>query len=411
MPGSSATSVDTAITPEGIEAELASGFPRMRFSQSLEDHFETETSEERGRSNAVKLAVGLLFFDLFIITDFLIFPDIIQLAFLMRFAVVTPVMLATIYIALRHPRPLTRELLLVFNLWVLSSGVGVLIIFGQNPLKDVYLNSFVLIILFATMIVRIQFRSAVLGAVIFTVNYAIIIYYSSMADIPRVIALAFLYIAGIIFTLFAAHNLEREYRTNFLLARLQNMRNQELKSASVHDALTDLFNRRGLEEDLLRLQRRVSAGMGKLYHLGVIILDIDHFKNFNDRSGHQAGDECLRAVSRALTETLRSGTDRAYRYGGEEFMILMETSDDNQIMVAAERIRLSVLNATIAHPDSSVGPHVTVSVGAAHGSIGIVSAKTIIEAADSALYISKANGRNRSTLGTVTEDLVQQIAS
>jgi len=128
------------------------------------------------------------------------------------------------------------------------------------------------------------------------------------------------------------------------------------------------------------------------------MIDVDHFKQFNDCYGHQRGDACLRDVAAAISDGLFHPDDVAARYGGEEFaVVLPRTSTDNAARVA-ERIRAAVLNMRRPHMTSSHGV-VTVSVGAAaaypvaHG-----NPEAVVKAADEALYLSKNEGRNRTTL-------------
>jgi diguanylate cyclase (GGDEF)-like protein len=128
------------------------------------------------------------------------------------------------------------------------------------------------------------------------------------------------------------------------------------------------------------------------------MIDVDHFKQFNDCYGHQRGDVCLREVATAIGDGLFHPDDLAARYGGEEFaVVLPRTSTDNAARVA-ERIRLAVLNMRRPHMTSPVGV-VTVSIGvAAAFPVASGNPEAVVKAADEALYISKNEGRNRTTL-------------
>jgi diguanylate cyclase (GGDEF)-like protein/PAS domain S-box-containing protein len=172
---------------------------------------------------------------------------------------------------------------------------------------------------------------------------------------------------------------------------IANIRLREaLRSQSIIDALTGLFNRRYLEEILEREVRRATRSEQPV---GVIMLDLDHFKNFNDTYGHEAGDAVLREAAAFLRRSVRA-EDIVCRFGGEEFVIILPLADANATQGRAERIRSKLHELTVLHQGKSVGA-VTVSVGVAalpaHGE----SSKALLEAADAALYRAKREGRDR----------------
>jgi len=170
-----------------------------------------------------------------------------------------------------------------------------------------------------------------------------------------------------------------------------NIRLREaLHTQSIRDALTGLYNRRYLSEVLEREARRaLRAG----HNLGVLMLDLDHFKNFNDTHGHDAGDTVLRATSSILTRSVRA-EDIVCRYGGEEFVIVLPMADLKASQARGEHIRSKLRELTVLHQGQSMGT-LTVSVGVAglpsHGT----TAKELLEAADAALYRAKKEGRVR----------------
>lgn len=159
--------------------------------------------------------------------------------------------------------------------------------------------------------------------------------------------------------------------------------NRELFEQGRTDALTGLRNRRCLEEAL-----------SKAGHLGAtLMIDIDHFKGYNDHYGHREGDQCLRQVATAIRDSLRAN-DRAYRYGGEEFAVLLTTCSARQAEEIAERIVVAVRSLNIPHKRSPEGV-VTVSVGVAPLHAQSNSASESLLAADAALYHAKSSGRDR----------------
>jgi diguanylate cyclase (GGDEF)-like protein len=157
------------------------------------------------------------------------------------------------------------------------------------------------------------------------------------------------------------------------------------------DALTGLGNRLRLAEDLEVLCGRVA----RYHHLySVAVFDIDGFKGFNDGAGHLAGDEALRRVARELQQQIRTG-DAVYRYGGEEFLVLLPEQPIEAAALAAERLRAAVEALALPHPSGGV---VTVSAGVASIRDDVRGPDELFELADQALYRAKENGRNRVEL-------------
>jgi diguanylate cyclase (GGDEF)-like protein len=127
-----------------------------------------------------------------------------------------------------------------------------------------------------------------------------------------------------------------------------------------------------------------------------VLLDIDHFKMFNDSAGHQAGDTCLKRVATIIRNELRDQKDYAFRFGGEEFLILLRATDLAVGIGTAERMRRAIEEAAIPHPALPNGSIVTASFGIACAKpTGEMRATEIIASADAALYAAKRNGRNQ----------------
>jgi diguanylate cyclase (GGDEF)-like protein len=143
--------------------------------------------------------------------------------------------------------------------------------------------------------------------------------------------------------------------------------------------------------------------------VGVMMLDLDHFKNFNDTYGHEAGDAVLRETAAFLKQSVRA-EDIVCRYGGEEFVIILPLADASNTQGRAERIRSKLHELTVLHDGKSVGA-VTVSVGVAalpaHGQ----SCKALLEAADAALYCAKREGRDRVVMAGLRPVAERQLAA
>lgn len=170
---------------------------------------------------------------------------------------------------------------------------------------------------------------------------------------------------------------------------------KELHGLAFQDGLTGLFNRRHFDRELeFQWRQEVRADSGSF--LAVVMVDVDAYKRYNDHYGHQAGDDCLRTIAQAIASSSRRPTDVISRYGGEEFALILKETDQQGALVVAERIRRAVENLRIPHPASSTGV-VTVSLGvAAQRPSGGDDGRSLVAAADRALYAAKRRGRNRA---------------
>ncbi|MGB5345366.1 MAG: GGDEF domain-containing protein [Woeseia sp.] len=194
--------------------------------------------------------------------------------------------------------------------------------------------------------------------------------------------LAFLNIIGAL----GCYQLSKARRTVFLEERV-------LSYQANHDALTGLPNRRAFDT-LLETAWENARAMGK--PVSLLMMDIDHFKNYNDLYGHQAGDHAISAVGAILGKSLQRPQDFAGRYGGEEFVVLLFDATKEYAMQLAEKVREQVLARNIAHRGSSVARCVSLSIGLAHidPSQSKRSMEGFVQMADEALYAAKEQGRN-----------------
>jgi diguanylate cyclase (GGDEF)-like protein len=168
---------------------------------------------------------------------------------------------------------------------------------------------------------------------------------------------------------------------------------QQLKNIARIDALTSICNRREFD---LRLMSEWGRGARSEHSLALLMIDVDHFKQYNDTYGHLRGDDCLVKVAQVLSGCLQRAGDLIARYGGEEFVILLPGVELEGATRVAEACRAAIVDARLTHDSSSVSPWVTVSVGvAAMRPIYDKSCTLLVEEADVALYQAKQDGRNR----------------
>jgi diguanylate cyclase (GGDEF)-like protein len=196
----------------------------------------------------------------------------------------------------------------------------------------------------------------------------------------------------------AARNVEQSSRKSFLESHL-------IEELAHHDTLTGLKNRRVFDEQLDRLWDR---GIEEHRDLAILMVDIDHFKAYNDWAGHQAGDQTLRRVAQTLQGFVRRPLDVLARYGGEEFAVVAYDIDSSEAEMLAEQMRVAVGALAIKHDGTTAGGSVTISIG-----VAVVQpsaerrARGALQLADQALYEAKVSGRNRvEALGDVAHRLL-----
>jgi len=173
----------------------------------------------------------------------------------------------------------------------------------------------------------------------------------------------------------------------------QKLAETALKTLAAKDGLTGLANRRSFDQTL---EMEWSRARRTNKPLALLFADVDHFKLYNDRHGHQRGDECLRAVAAVIGENAFRPADLAARYGGEEFAIIMPETSLEGVCKVADRLREAVLDLRITHGAPGAGRWVTLSVGVAtHVPGNDVGPDWFLGQADQALYAAKHSGRNR----------------
>jgi diguanylate cyclase (GGDEF)-like protein len=171
---------------------------------------------------------------------------------------------------------------------------------------------------------------------------------------------------------------------------------------SLIDALTGIYNRRFLEENLERTIKALSRSESKL---SILMLDVDYFKKYNDTYGHNMGDTCLKAVADTLAKSVVRSDDFVARYGGEEFVVVLPNADEQGAKKVAERLLRNIRTLNIPHEKNDAASFVTVSIG---GATNIVNHSHTVDhyfkRADEALYKSKQDGRNRYTAHLTRKD-------
>lgn len=379
----------TIIDRSVINAELQSRSIYLRFAPVLETKFEQETALLRSRRLALGGLIGLVIYDLLIVSDWWLTPDALTIAIWIRFALVSPIELVAIATLWCSPLPFWRETIIaVFGAVAPTMTQLCIMLSSSSSFRQGQHEAVLLVIIFATMVQRLRFLFAVPTCIGCSMAYAYALH--QLNEMPSQLQLSanIVFASTVVFSLFVSHCLERDMRTNYLLDLKSRVQNSILDAMSHQDALTGLQNRRSLDKRLETSLRRD--------FVSVVLVDIDHFKKINDAAGHQAGDQCLKSVSNVLRQALRGQDNNLFRYGGEEFLVLLPGIEIHEARGVAERLRSAVHSCRIPHSGLPNHALVTVSCGVAGGRpLSMNDMLEIVGGADAALYAAKRNGRNQ----------------
>jgi len=191
---------------------------------------------------------------------------------------------------------------------------------------------------------------------------------------------------------------ERTLELNIALQELESA-NQELERKNVLDELTGLHNRRFYDQKILAEYRRSRRN---LTALSLVLIDIDHFKSVNDNYGHLAGDQCLIWLSKYIKESLKRSADKAFRYGGEEFCLILPNTDAEGALLLAEQLRLAICEHTFIFQEIEIPLTISCGICTYQQQVDI-GPEQIFAGADKALYQAKHDGRNQTKQFTFIE--------
>lgn len=367
----------------------------LRFDQKTRDRYEAEHGAERIAALRAAIYIGLFLYNAYNLTSIVLLHDILGLSVGLRLLLITPVSLALAwYLGRLSSR--WREPLVLFALMGAYLIPVFLFWLTREPWGAFTFGEFSLTLIFGNMLLPLRFRHAVVFTCWAFAITTVAIF--AKAELEPTLRFAFtVQIAtACLFSLYANYRIERRRCVDYLTslrARLDaeaaEAARRQFQDLSRTDALTGLPNRRLLTE-------RMDEWFGEDTPCTVLMIDIDHFKLFNDVLGHPAGDDCLRSVAAMFIEISQASDMVCARFGGEEFTVAVKGADDLPAARLARRIILAVESLSITHPGRSDGIGVvTVSVGVAFKPVGTTASQaSTFEAADCALYEAKRRGRN-----------------
>ncbi len=387
--------LDPALLPE-IDAALVHSGWMPSIPRPLLPAFRASGEASRRANNRYVMLLLTVMFDLYWLPQHQFAPDIVHLSGMLRFALFTPA--ALIFCVLELPQS-------VYDLYLLALALSAsfitifLCLHTMEMVSQPEIYGTPLILLYTGVLLRLPLPILAANISIATAAYIAGILLCPMLSKSDTGTFAFIQVAVALAVLAFNIQLETRNRQVFLLTFNERIRramvaeqNSGLLQETQTDPLTQLANRRCFDETLLHeWLGALNAGI-PLY---LIMIDIDHFKAFNDHYGHVMGDDCLRKVAAVLRAETRPA-DLVARYGGEEFAVILADIPADSALAVAHRLREAIEHQHIPHEGAGPGAIVTISVGLASiRPAKAQNARILIEEADRALYAAKQAGRNQ----------------
>jgi diguanylate cyclase (GGDEF)-like protein len=383
----SADRLPTVDLPDSPQArQLQAGFPWLAFCPDLESEFRCAHFEEKLVHTRVNLCLAVVIAMAFSVMDsILLSPELNRVPSMIHMLIIIPTLLIGLASSFAPQRHRIYPPLAMIASTMLGLGVAAIQIVAMRGGMPILFPGLMLTVIFIYLMAGLIFIHAV------TVNVIVLFGYLAVSTALQLPGREFAYdalalVAANLFCASVVYLHEKTSRMRFLEACL-------LREMVARDGLTGIQNRRMFDQHILRVwQQSVRAEQ----RVALLLVDIDCFKDYNDRYGHQAGDECLRAVAVTLSQCARRPLDFVARYGGEEFAVVLYEASREYVAEVLTRIQRSIAELNIPHEASLVASRLTVSIGAAF--ILPSSSRThegLIQLADEALYSAKEQGRNR----------------
>jgi diguanylate cyclase (GGDEF)-like protein len=384
---SSADRISTADLPDSPHArQLRDGFPWLTFSGKLEADFRRAHFDENLLHTRVNLCLAVIITIAFNAMDSVVLsPELNRIPSMIHMLMIMPTLLIGVAATFAAQRHRIYPPLALIASTILGLGVVAVQIIGTLGGVTILFPCLMLSIIFVYFLAGLIFYHAIAANVIVMLAYLGV---GTALQLPgREFAYnAMAMVAANIFGASVVYMNEKISRMRFLEACL-------LRELVARDGLTGIQNRRMFDQ---HIQRVWQQAVREKVRVAVLLADIDCFKDYNDRYGHQAGDECLRAVAVSLSQCARRPLDFVARYGGEEFALVLYEASREYVAEVLTRIQRSIAELNIPHEASRVASRLTLSIGAAF----ILPSATrtpegLIQLADEGLYSAKEQGRNR----------------
>ena len=365
--------------------QLARGFRRLRFTPELESQFWRDQHEQGLTQLRISFLLGIVLALAFFAMHQRLLPPPDPLTLALRYGVLLPALCIGLAVTLLRGALRWIHGLAAFIAPLLVVVVALLVLRAERELGVSVFTALVLTTIFVYYLLGLSFYGALRSNL---VGFAAFLAVGSRMALPEEQFFYQAMLLGITNLVGAtvAYSLESARRTGWLEARL-------LAEMAERDGLTGIYNRRRLDT---QLQQVWQQAIREQRSMALLMIDIDCFKPYNDRYGHQAGDEVLKDVARALARAARRPLDVVARYGGEEFVVVLYDTTREYAGELARQVLQGVRRLAIPHAESRCAPVVTVSVGVAYVQpVAGRSVEGFLQLADEALYAAKGAGRDR----------------
>lgn len=388
----------SAVTLDDVDRQLHRR-AIFRFRDGIETLFVDEYARGRARMAPLWALVGLAMYLFQLNDDYNLTPDVFETLLYARVALFTPGCLIGLWLVMRRPDSAIRYDLL--TLWVgVTGSLLPMAIASQttSPHLFAYQNGNVAALMFFVIVLRPRFPVALIGLVAMVAIHLTTMAMSGAFDEMAYTSIVTFVVTSAVFMAAGAYFLELTDRKNFLLRLRAGLLHEQLLEKSERDQLTGLLNR----HSLARIRDTIWNGGHRTRSVAAILLDLDHFKLFNDMHGHIEGDECLRAAAQCIARQVGQ-TAEVFRFGGEEFLILARDTEALGALAMGERVRVAIEALAIRNrglPDANV----TASVGVAMARPSEETLEELLRKADAALYEAKRMGRNTVAMSTAAAE-------
>ena len=377
----------------GIEEELQIynrqlklGFTQLRFAKPLEDEFRGFFARHSIVRQRGAIIVGIILLLALLPLDIqYLHGKALNYYLFSRIWITIPLLLVTLILTFRTAWRRYFSVVSFFIITIIGVSTGTVVVYCNRLGQPLPYEGVMLIIMVSFFLGGLYFRQSLLSATIIGLTYLLL----SELTLPRASTnlhnYFFLFATSLIGAV-SAYTLEYQIRIGFL-------QRGALRNLTKTDPLTGLYNRGAINQKLNHL---VYYAFREKKPITLLLIDVDHFKNFNDFYGHIQGDHCLQRIATALSSCCKRPLDFAGRYGGEEFVVMWFDSQPSEVEAIAKRVKDAIEQMDIRHDASGTHTHVTVSGGMVTGIPGTQhEADKLLHQADQCLYRAKESGRNR----------------
>lgn len=377
----------------GFEEELQSynrqlkhGFSQLRFRAPLEREFQIFFARHNVVRQRGAIIVGVILLLALLPLDMRYLKgEALEYYLFTRIWITIPLLLVALALTFRAKLRRYFSLFSLIIITIIGITASAVVVYCNRLGQPLPYEGVMLIVMVAFFLGGLYFRQALLCTIVIATSYVIL---SETLLAPHLINYHnyFFLFATLLVGAVSAYTLEYQIRIGFL-------QRGALRNLAKTDTLTGLYNRGAINQKLNHL---VYYAFREKKPITLLLIDVDHFKNFNDFYGHLQGDHCLQRVAEALSACCKRPLDFAGRYGGEEFVVMWFDAQPTEVEAFARRVKEAIEQMAIRHDASGTHTHVTVSGGMVTGiPSSQLQADSILHQADQCLYRAKESGRNR----------------